>query len=126
MAVSINVNHTVTYTEQVASNLTGTELEAQFQSYAENTENGTKENPLFSTPDTNRNVSFVLNEIGPGEPGYTNYEIAQTFTIENAVATVTTSTQTDLTGVDKDNFLEGVANNIEVVFFSERPTWVSL
>jgi hypothetical protein len=125
LEITFPVNHTVNLVDAVISNKSGTELEEQFEAYTLNVENQTKESADFSTQDTGRNGTFILTETGPGAEGYTQYNCAMTFTIENAVVTLERQVQTDLTGTAKDTFLEDYANTTEVNYLAERP-WIAL
>lgn len=126
LQISFPVNHTVTYTDNVLSDKTGAELQAQFEAYVLDHESQIKQQLEFSTQDGNRNGTFQLTETMTGQGGFVYYDCEYTFTIENAVVTIDRQTQTDLTGTAKDDFLAAFANDAEVLYFSERPTWVAL
>lgn len=126
--VTFDLNVTCVYQNQVQSQNTGQALQDQFTAYAADIEESTKTQPYFTTQDIVRNATFELVEDpsqSPAGEGYVPYICTTTFTIENAVVLQTTSTQTELTGTERDAYLEGVANGLEESFKSERG-WVDL
>lgn len=125
MDVVFDVNVAVHYEYPVNSTLDPQSQAFQdfFAAYVSDIENSVKEtDTIFSTRDTNRNATFSLTPV-PGVEG--SYTISIDFTIENAVATVSTNTQTNLSGEAKDEFLLNHANYIASYEKSNRP-WTDL
>jgi hypothetical protein len=60
------------------------------------------------------------------DPAKTDYALTTTCTIENAVATVPTATQSDKEGVDLEAELQAAADAKEAEFFGNRSLWIPL
>lgn len=127
--VSIDVNHTATYVDPVTTGLPypSQDFTDFFDIYAANTENTVKNQPEFTTQDTNRNAtwSVVFKGVNADDSSKNDYDITQVFTIENAVAEVPQTTQTDLTGSELTAHLQAAADSKEAEYFAVRP-WVAL
>ncbi|NOS92462.1 MAG: hypothetical protein HOP30_11105 [Cyclobacteriaceae bacterium] len=124
--VSFLVAVIVSFAEEIFSNKTDEELDAQCQLYVQNAEASYKSNAWFSTPDESASsVSYTRDDLGAHpEPGYRNYRLNISFNL-NAVVTQPLSVQTDLTGEEKEAYLQEQADAFAVAFKAER-NWVDL
>jgi hypothetical protein len=123
--VSFPVAVAVSFPEEIFSNKTEEELATQIQTYIENAEASYKSNSWFSTPDADSSVTCTVDDLGEHlEPGYRNYRLNISFNL-NATVTQPLSVQTDLTGEEKDAFLQAQADAFAIAFEAER-NWVDL
>lgn len=127
LQVTFDVDVSFTNTHRVVSGLEGQEFDDFFTAYALRAEEGYKTLPEFITQDQTRNSTYSMVTIGPSaeKPGETEYDITINFTIENAVAQTNIVSQTDLTGTEKDTFLQTAADN-EAINFKYGHNFVDL
>jgi hypothetical protein len=120
LGISFPVIASVQYTYPILSELTGEDLEAFINAYGRNEEIATKNVDIFSTKDTDYNsvTSFI-------SLGGIYYTVIIDFTI-NAIATLSANTQTDLTGTEKDAYLQSIADSAEYQFWADRPNFIKL
>jgi hypothetical protein len=124
--VSFPVAVAVSFPEEIFSNKVDTELDDQCETYVQNSEASYKSNAWFSTPDSNASsVSYTRDDLGlHPEEGYRNYRLNISFNL-HATVTQPLSVQTDLTGEEKDAFLQAQADAFATAFKAER-NWVDL
>jgi hypothetical protein len=122
MDIEFDVNVSVRYVYPVMSTLEfgSQQFNEFFQEYANNVEAGSKDNSIFITKDTSLNNTFSLVPTGEG-----TYDITIDFTIENAVAKVSHSTSTSLTGEDRAVFLQAEAEAKVALVILDYP-WTPL
>lgn len=88
--------------------------------YTLNAENAYKTLPEFIVQDSNRNGTYTYTNTG----GIT-YDIVMTWTIENAVISLSESTQTDLQGQTLEEYLQFLSDT-KVNGFKAQWGWVDL
>lgn len=122
MDVEFDVNVSVQYTYPVISTLQfGSQpFNEFFQNYANEVEAGSKDNSLFTTKDTTTNNTYSIVPTGDD-----SYNITVSFTIENAVAKVSHSVSTTLTGEERDAFLASEAEAKVTLVMQDYP-WTPL
>lgn len=81
------------------------EFLAQMQIAADNLENYYKTISQYSTQDTARNATFTYSPLPNG-----NYTLISTWTVENAVMTLSANSNTDLVGNDLDAHLQALTD----------------
>jgi hypothetical protein len=130
LSVEISVNHSVTENSTWVSGLTypSQAFSDAIDAHTSTWENYIKTTEEFTTQDTNRNGSWFVNVIGANydDPSKTDYALTTACTIENAVATVPTATQSDKEGVDLEAELQAAADAKEAEFFGNRSLWIPL
>ena len=136
-------NHIVPYTLQVTDSINITTVissrvgtanpfgEAAFnnqmQTAATNIENNWKTLPEFSVQDESRNCTWECinpEQLEP-ESEFFFYDFNVSFTIQNATLQLTVPVQTDLTGSEKDAYLQSVADTA-VSNFKAQNMWIDL
>ena len=121
--VQMQVNTRVTQTMLVGSQheYESPEFNAQFESYLNDFEQSYKNGSYFTTKDTNynRNRSFSFVEKGMNGDAMM-YDLTISFDIVGAVAELDDSVSTELTGTDRDAFLEQRAASIAASFKADQ------
>lgn len=120
LGVSFPVIASVQYVYPILSELTGEDLTTFINAYGRNEEIATKGIDIFSTKDTDYNSVTSFTSLGG-----VYYSVTIDFTI-NAIATLSASTQTDLTGTEKDAYLQSLAEGVEYQFWLDRPNFIKL
>ena len=127
LQVDLSINATDTYTERVASALTGEDFDNFFAGYAENSENAFKTHPDFTTQDETRNAT-ITNVVTIGEnvddPSKTDYDITYSFGVSGAVATFEKQCQSSSEGTELEEFFATKVVEVEFDFYNVRPQWV--
>ncbi len=125
--VVINVNHSAFENSQwvTATPYPSQAFSDAVDTHTSNWENAIKTNSDFTTQDTNRNGTWQVEVVGPFPEDESRilYNLVTSCTVENAVAEVSTSTQSDKTGAELTADLQLAADAKEVEFFGNRPAW---
>jgi hypothetical protein len=117
---NINVSQTLVNTITVPYTEASEEFINICQNVVQNAESAYKQLPEFSIQDTSSNGTYSLVNTG----AFT-YEITMTWTIENAVLTLQTSTTTDLQDIALESYLQLVSDN-KVDEFKSWANWTNL
>lgn len=121
--VAVAVNASVTYVQGVQSNKTGQELQDQFAAYAADIEEGVKHRDwsCWATEDTARNASFTLTAISqPDENGITLYDCTVSFTIQNAIASTSTTIESELPAEELEEQFQNAADSAAAEWLAQR------
>lgn len=117
---SINVSQTLVNSITVPHAVNSQEFTNALTAYTLNAENAYKTLSEFSTQDNSRNWTYTYVNTG----GIT-YDITMTGTIQNAVISLSESTQTDLQGQILEDYLQLLADT-KVSNFKSQWNWLDL